>query len=117
MTTVTGKVKVNYTPAQEALIVAASHVGPLNLAAATVLASNPAMNDGDKARTPRAIVAKIVRMGLPYEKKVAARKDGTAVAAKADIVAQIAKTVKGNLEGLDKAPRAALVAIQAALAA
>lgn len=109
----------NYSAAQEALIAAkAEAVGTLNYEHATELAADARMNDADGVpRKPRSIVAKINRMGLPYARKVAVRKDGSPVASKADIVAEIAKVVTGNLEGLDKAPREALVAIRKAVAA
>ena len=108
----------NYTVAQENLILAAADAGTLNLAAAETLAANPAMNDADgNPRKARSIVAKINRMGLPYERKVAVSKSGEPVEDKADIVARIAVKVAGNLDGLDKAPKAALVAIAKAVAA
>lgn len=109
----------NYTPAQEAIITAfAQRVGPLNFEHATEIAAMPEMKDADgNFRKPRSITAKINRMGLPYARKVAVRKDGSPVASKADIVAEIAKVVTGNLEGLDNAPREALVALRKALAA
>ncbi len=114
----TKTVKVNYTPSQEALIVSASESGVLNQAAAERLASNPEMNTADGTpRTARAIIAKISRMGLPYERKAPTSKDGSPVVSKADLVAEIAKRVHGNLDGLDTAPKAALVALRDALAA
>jgi hypothetical protein len=110
----------NYSPAQEAIITAfhASVNRPLTFEDAGVIAANPLMNDADGTpRKARSITAKIGRMEIPYARKVAVRKDGTAVASKADIVAEIALVVSGNLEGLDKAPRDALVALRKALAA
>ena len=69
------------------------------------------------ARKPRSIVAKINRMGLAYEKKAVVRKDGSKVESKADLVAQIAGFTERTFEGLDKAPRADLVALRDVLAA
>ena len=63
----------------------------------------------------RSISAKAVRMGLPYARKAPARKDGTPVENKAKIVEAIAAVVSGNLDGLDKAPREALLAIRRAV--
>ncbi len=111
----------NYTDAQTAIIAAFVGTGPggaLCLADATTIASDPAMNHPETgARKPRSIVAKINRMGLPYAKKVVARKDGTKVQSKADLVAEIAASAGRTFEGLDKAPRADLVALRDVLAA
>ncbi len=68
-------------------------------------------------RKPRSIVAKINRMGLPYAKKVVARKDGSKVQSKADLVKEIATSAGRTFEGLDKAPRADLVTLRDVLAA
>lgn len=112
---------VNYTPAQEALIRAAyaEKGAPLNFDDCKALADNPAMNDSDgNARKARSITAKISRMAdVEYKAKEPVSKTGEPVVRKSDLVAQIAAHVEGNLDGLDKAPKAALVAISKALAA
>lgn len=66
--------------------------------------------------TGRMVIAKINSMKLPYEKKAAVTKTGEPVERKELLVAEIAKFVQGNLEGLDKAPKPALQAIRDALA-
>lgn len=112
---------VNYTEAQEALIRQAfeNKGAPLNFDDCKALAANPAMNDADgNARKARSITAKISRMAdVEYKAKEPVSKDGSPVERKSDIVAEIAKAVEGNLDGLDKAPKAALVALRNALAA
>jgi hypothetical protein len=109
----------NYSAAQEALIEGMSDsVGTLDLSHAETLAADPRMNASDGTpRKARSIVAKIGRMGLPYARKVAVSKTGEPVAHKRDIVAEIATVVKGNLDGLENAPKAALVAIRKAVLA
>ena len=67
--------------------------------------------------TGRMVIAKINSMKLPYERKAATTKAGTPVERKDALVAEIAKFVEGNLDGLDKAPKAALQAVRDALAA
>lgn len=111
----------NYTAAQVAIIedfVGTGPNGSLCLADATTIASDPAMNHPETgSRKPRSIVAKINRLGLSYAKKVVARKDGTKVQTKADLVSEIAASAGRTFEGLDKAPRADLVALRDVLAA
>jgi hypothetical protein len=108
----------NYTAAQEAMIVAASEAGPLNLDVAKSLAADPAMNTADgEARNYRSIVAKISRMGLTYDRKVAVSKDGSPITKKSDLVTRIATLAGVNaakLEGMDKSPKGALEVIVAA---
>ena len=105
----------NYTKAQEDLIRAQA---PLNLDKAKELAANPAMNDADgNARKARSIVAKAISMKVEYERKAPVTKSGDPIVRKEALVAEIAKAVAGNLEGLEKAPKAALVALRDALAA
>lgn len=67
--------------------------------------------------TGRMVIAKINSLKLPYERKAAVTKTGQAVERKEALVAEIAKFVEGNLDGLDKAPKAALQAVRDALAA
>lgn len=109
------KETVNYTPAQEALIAAEA---PMNLAKAEALAELAEMKDADgNARKARSIVAKAISMGVPYERKQPVSKTGEPVVRKSELVEQIAAVVEGNLEGLEKAPKAALVALRDRLAA
>lgn len=111
----------NYSVSQVAIIQAASDAAvangsKLDLDAAKTLASDPRMNVDDgkgDARGYRSILAKITRMGLPYARKEPVSKDGSPVTKKGDLVARINAIVAGNLDGLDKAPKPALVAIAA----
>ena len=92
---------VNYTPEMEQAITAAS---PLNIAKARKLA--------DKlGRKPRSVIAKAISMGLPYEAAKPTRKDGSAIARKAELVSAIENSLSagaGSLVGLEKATRSAL---------
>ena len=105
----------NYTAAQVAILVAlaaAQPDGKLSLETVKPLENDPRMNTADgKSRNYRSILAKINREGIPYRGKVAVSKTGEPVVKKSDLVARIAAIVSGNMEGLDKAPKAALVAI------
>lgn len=92
----------NFTPEQEAMIAAAA---PLNQEKARALAAK--MN-----KTERSITAKAVRMGVAYIRKQPVTKAGGKVEKKETIVAEIANIVSGNLDGLDKAPKAALQALR-----
>ena len=111
----------NYSPAQVALITAAAAAGSLNLDVAKSLAANPEMNTADgEPRNYRSIVAKISRMGLSYDRKVATSKDGSPVTKKSDLVSRIATLAGVNaskLEGMDKSPKSALEAIVTAFEA
>ncbi len=84
----------------------------LNQAVANRLASEFGPNF-----TGRMVIAKINSMKLPYQKKAAVTKTGEPVERKELLVAEIAKFVEGNLDGLDKAPKPALQAIRDAFAA
>ena len=64
----------------------------------------------------RSVRAKAVRLGL-YQAKARVSKTGEPVERKEAIVAEIAALVGRNMEGLEKAPKEALKAIRAALAA
>lgn len=92
----------NFTSEQEQQI---SDAAPLNLAKATALAEQ-------MGKTARSIIAKAVRMGVAYERKQPTTKAGGKVEKKETIVAEIATLVSGNLDGLDKAPKAALQALR-----
>ena len=110
----------NYTPEQETLIRdwPRNSEGKLSKSIAEAIASDPRMNTPDnKPRTQKMITAKIVRMGLPYAKAAPARKDGTAVQVKADLVAEIARLAGVTFEGLAIAPRGDLVKLRDVLAA
>lgn len=95
----------NFTKEQEDRIRA---FAPLNQAKSRELAA-------EFGKTERSVTAKAVRMGVPYERKQPVTKTGAPVERKEAIVAEIATIVEGNLEGLDKAPKAALQALRNAL--
>lgn len=97
-----------YTVAQEQRI---RDEAPLNQAKATALATE----FGEKF-SARSVTAKAIRMGVAYERKVAVTKTGAPVEQKEAIVAEIAKVVGANLDGLDKAPKPALQALRNFLA-
>ena len=62
-------------------------------------------------KTPRSVIAKMVRMEVEYARKVPTTKSGDPIVSKADLVAQISAVVDGNLDGLEKAPKPALHAL------
>jgi len=97
----------NFTPEQEARI---RESAPLNQEKSRALAT-------EFGKTERSVTAKAVRMGVAYERKQPQTKNGQPVERKEAIVAQIAELVEGNLDGLDKAPKAALQALRNALVA
>lgn len=90
----------NYTPAQVATIEAAA---PINKEVATRLAS-------ELGKTVRSVIAKAVRLEI-YVSQGPVSKTGEPVTKKETLVADIAAIVSGNLDGLEKAPKAALLAI------
>lgn len=94
----------NFSPSQEQRLRDAAAEGPLNLARATALGA-------EFGKSPRSVIAKIVRMGLPYAQKQRVTKSGDPVISKAKLVEQIGAVISGNLEGLDKAPKPALQAL------
>ena len=98
-------VEKNYTAEQEQMI---RDAAPLDLAKATDLG----VKMGKKARS---IIAKAVRMEVPYVKKGPVTKTGEAVVRKETLVAKIAAFTGGSLDGLEKASKPALVSILAAL--
>lgn len=109
----------NYTPAQEALIVAAiaANGGVANKSVAESLVSNPEMNVDGRPRNVRSIIAKMTRMdGVTYERQPNARKDGSPVESKAKLVEQIAAAAGVTFEALDKAARGDLVKLRDVLA-
>ena len=100
----TTKQTSKYTADMEARIVAEA---PLNQAKAEALATE----FGSKF-SARSVIAKATRMGVTYERKQPTTKSGLPVEHKADLVTEISKIVEGNLDGLDKAPKAALQALR-----
>lgn len=101
----------NYTAAQEQRIrEAADQHGKLNASIAAGLAD-------EMGKSARSVIAKITRMALPYATKEPTTKNGDPVVKKGDLVARIGEVVEGNLEGLDKAPKAALHALARFVAA
>ena len=99
------KVK-NYTEAQEA-----------ELAAAGMIDNELAIEFAAKFnKDVRSIRAKAVRMGI-YKAAEKVSKTGGKIESKEAIVADIAKIVGKNLDGLEKASKQALIAIRAKLAA
>jgi len=99
-------VEKNYTDAQEAILLAA---GIIDNAKAIELA-------GQLKKDVRSIRAKAVRMGI-YKAQPKVSKTGGKVESKDDIVADIAKIVGKNLDGLEKAPKVALQIIRSKIAA
>lgn len=99
------KVK-NYTEAQEA-----------ELAAAGMIDNELAIEFAAKfGKDVRSIRAKAVRMGI-YKSAEKVSKTGGKIESKEAIVADIAKIVGKNLDGLEKASKQSLIAIRAKLAA
>jgi len=65
-------------------------------------------------KTPRSVIAKIKSLGLPYTVQRPVRKDGSPITRKTDTVIAIAKALDMDaleLDGLTKAPKAALEAL------
>jgi hypothetical protein len=98
----------NYTVEQEAMIRAAAADGPLNLEKATALAH--AMG-----KKPRSIIAKAVRMEIPYAKRVPTTKNGGVIARKEQIVANIRHYIPDLPDGLEGASKASLMSVLVAL--
>ena len=96
----TNKTASKYTPAMEQAI---RDEPVLNQAVANRLAES-----FGPSFTGRMVIAKINSMKLPYQKKAAVTKTGEPVERKELLVAEIAKFVEGNLDGLDKASKPAL---------
>lgn len=102
----TKQTEKNYTEAQEAEMIA---LGTIDNTVATALAAKFGKNVAS-------VRAKAVRLGI-YQAKERVSKSGAAIERKEAIVAEIASLVGKNMEGLEKAPKQALVAIRAALSA
>ena len=97
-----------YTPEQVSALIEAANSAPFNQARATEFAEQFGLSS-------RSVIAKVKSLDLPYEVKAkpAAKK---AAASKADLVLAIEKAVDaddGELNGLVKAPMAALSALLA----
>lgn len=120
---------VNYTAAQNAIILAAAAAagGTLNLEIAKSLAADPRMNHPEtgEPRGYRSIVAKIGVMersgeAVKYERKGPVTKDGKPVTKKTDLIGRIADLVgvqASKLDGMDKSPKLALETVVAGIAA
>ena len=91
----------NFTEAQEQRI---RDTAPHNAASAAELAA-------EFGKSPRSVIAKIVRMEVAYERKQPTTKTGEPVTKKETLVSEIAAIVGANLDGLEKAPKPALVAL------
>lgn len=102
----TKEVTKNYTEAQEAEMLA---LGTIDNTVAMQLAEKFGKNVAS-------VRAKAVRLGI-YQAKERVSKSGDPIERKEAIVADIASLVGRNMEGLEKAPKQALVAIRAALSA
>lgn len=98
------KAASKYSPAMEAELRALAETG-LNADVASQFADKHNL-------TARSVIAKITRMELPYEKKVRTTKAGGKIESKEAIVAQIAELTGATLDGLEKAPKAALQAVR-----
>jgi hypothetical protein len=95
----------NYSASQVAAIT--NFDGPLDKDAAITIALQI-------GKSPRSVIAKIKSLGMDYIVQRPVRKDGAAVARKADIVDEIARALSmdvADLDGLAKAPRSALIAL------
>ena len=102
----TKEVTKNYTEAQEA-----------RLAEFDVIDNDTAIElAAELGKDVRSIRAKAVRMGL-YKAKDKVSKSGGKIESKEAIVADIAALVGKNLDGLEKAPKQALIALRAKLSA
>lgn len=96
---------MSYTPEMEARVREAS---PMDLAGAKALGAEIGMSY-------RSVIAKAKSLGLEYTPKPAPAKVEKPET-KAEIVAELAGVLEMSLEGLEKAPRATLIALRARLA-
>ena len=102
----TKEVVKNYTEAQEA-----------RLAEFDVIDNDTAIElAAEFGKDVRSVRAKAVRMGI-YKAKDKVSKTGGKIESKEAIVADIAAIVGKNLDGLEKAPKQALIALRAKLSA
>lgn len=121
MTTETSNKPANYTPAQEALILAAvaANGGVANKSVAEALAADERMNKDGSPRNARSIIAKMTRMDVNYQAAEKLTKDGKPVTKKQDLVRTISDLsgiTAAKLNGLDNAPKLALETLAAYLA-
>lgn len=94
----------NYSEAQEARMLEFTEI---TSETATELAAEFGKNQ-------KSVIAKAVRLGIYKAKET---KSGAPIERKEQIVADIAKLVQANVEGLEKAPKQVLVALRAKLSA
>lgn len=108
----TSAIAPKYTPEQESVILAYAERAnrPLNIEDAKILAES-------LDKTSRSVTAKILSMGLEYAKAKRARKDGTAVESKADIVQRIEHHLGIVAGSLTAAKRDELLLLASALGA
>lgn len=102
----TKEIVKNYTDAQEARL---AEFDVIDSATAELLAQ-------EFGKDVKSVRAKAVRMGI-YKGKERVSKTGGPIERKEAIVAEIAALVGSNMEGLEKAPKQALVALRQALSA
>jgi hypothetical protein len=102
----TKEITKNYTEAQEAELLAAA---PITNETAAQFAEKFGKNIAS-------IRAKATRMGV-YQAKEKTSKSGGPIERKEAIVADIAALIGKNMEGLEKSPKQALIAIREALSA
>lgn len=106
MAATTKIVEKNYSEAQETEMLAAG-----------IIDNEKALDFAAKfGKDVRSIRAKAVRMGI-YKAKEKVSKTGGKVESKEDIVADIAKIVNKNMEGLEKAPKLVLQILRTKLSA
>lgn len=91
----------NYSPEQEQRI---RDSAPIDATVAAALAA-------EFGKTARSVIAKAVRMEVGYNAKQPTTKSGDPVTKKDALVSEIAAIVGSNLDGLEKAPKAALHAL------
>jgi hypothetical protein len=97
----------NFSEAQEQRI---RDTAPHNADSAALLAE-------EFGKTPRSVIAKIIRMEVEYARKEPTSKTGEPVTNKSKLVEEIAAVVGGNLSGLEKAPKGVLTNLRNHLAA
>lgn len=109
MTNAVKKTASKYT---EAMVARMNAEAPLNKDKAAALAA-----EFGKDFSARSVIAKANRDGIAYEVVKPTTKSGDPIEKKETLVAEIAALVGTTLEGLEKAPKPALVALRNYLAA
>ena len=107
MTNLAPKTKASaskYTPAMETELRALAETG-LNAEVAATFAAKHNL-------ASRSVIAKITRMGLPYEKKVRTTKAGGKIESKAAITAQLSAIIGTTVDSLENASKADLQAVR-----